>query len=39
MITKETVAHLANLSRIDFDEQALPNAVKVFCGTVYDILG
>ena len=26
-------------SRIfDFDEQVLPNAVKVFCGTVYDIM-
>lgn len=25
--------------RFDFDEQVLPNAVKIFCGTVYDILG
>lgn len=25
--------------RFDFDETVLPNAVKIFCGTVYDILG
>ncbi len=24
--------------RFDFDEQVLPNAVKIFCGTVYDIM-
>ena len=28
----------AHSRRFDFGEQVLPNAVKIFCGTVYDIL-
>ena len=37
ILTKESAP--GHNRRFDFDEQALPNAVKVFCGTVYDILG
>ena len=36
ILTKESAP--GHNRRFDFDEQALPNAVKVFCGTVYDIL-
>lgn len=36
VLTKE--AGPAHNRRFDFDEQVLPNAVKVFSGTVYDIL-
>ncbi len=36
VLTKE--AGPAHNRRFDFDEQVLPNAVKVFCGTVYDIM-
>ena len=34
-----TMAAPGHNRRFDFDEQVLPNAVKIFCGTVYDILG
>lgn len=37
ILTKEAAP--GHNRRFDFDEQALPNAVKIFCGTVYDILG
>lgn len=37
VLTKESAP--GHNRRFDFDEQVLPNAVKIFCGTVYDILG
>jgi aminobenzoyl-glutamate utilization protein A len=37
MLTKEAAP--GHNRRFDFDEQALPNAVKIFCGMVFDILG
>jgi len=37
ILTKESAP--GHNRRFDFDEQALPNAVKIFCGTVYNILG
>lgn len=36
VLTKE--AGPAHNRKFDFDETVLPNAVKIFCGTVYDIL-
>jgi aminobenzoyl-glutamate utilization protein A len=37
MLTKEYAP--GHNRRFDFDEQVLSNAVKIFCGTVFDILG
>lgn len=36
VLTKESAP--GHNRRFDFDEQVLPNAVKIFCGTVYDIM-